>query len=500
MTMTFTTSDLLNEFPAIAFNDTLMSKVALSYEPTVSPLNDNKVDFRISFDESDDEDYMVIFDKNSFSYKIIYVDDSKSDSENDIDKVDMPSFLSPEPTPKTPNTPYWIPYGYGVPIFYLYGYSLPDTPYLPKDQKIKSFYVLIEFDFAYGASTLEERGILLRFEGLKYTDADIADFEERLRGYTGEDVDGAQGCLGTEFTSRAWRRLFEVQGPLFILGMGLHTTEEMESAGFGEYWAESARQIPNKGDLSAYWVGISFVGDFLGTSPSYTSIRDLMLRLCHRLIACSIGGRIQTPEKGVITNLFYLGGMDVGSVNIPYLLARYLRMFASGRKRGVLTVIVRDLPMIDMVVLVRLQICEELDDTWAWVAPRPERQPDATIGTLEVAKGAQAGPAPVQAPQPPPVAVPAWSLPQRVARLEEEVHGIQGALGEQREVLDSIAHDFSRFATWTVTSLSQMMDHAVDLAGKEIDKVGEVDHLEFLLINSTWKIYRAKTSAGCFSF
>ncbi|GKD87439.1 hypothetical protein Tco_1358593 [Tanacetum coccineum] len=114
-----------------------------------------------------------------------------------------------------------------------------------------------------------------------------------------------------------------------------------------------------------------------------------------------------------------------------------------------------------MVVLVRLQICEELDDTWAWVAPRPERQPDATIGTLEVAKGAQAGPAPVQAPQPPPVAVPAWSLPQRVARLEEEVHGIQGALGEQREVLDSIAHDFSRFATWTVTSLSQMMDHAV---------------------------------------
>ncbi|GJX24834.1 hypothetical protein Tco_0231130 [Tanacetum coccineum] len=83
---------------AIAFNDMLMSKVALSYEPTVSPLNDNKVDFRISFDESDDEDYMVIFDKNSFSYKIIYVDDLKSDLENDIDIVDMPSFPSPEPT------------------------------------------------------------------------------------------------------------------------------------------------------------------------------------------------------------------------------------------------------------------------------------------------------------------------------------------------------------------------------------------------------------------
>ncbi|GJZ05987.1 hypothetical protein Tco_0539780 [Tanacetum coccineum] len=45
------------EFPAIVFNDALTSEVALLCEPTVSPLNDNKIDFRISFDESDDEDY-----------------------------------------------------------------------------------------------------------------------------------------------------------------------------------------------------------------------------------------------------------------------------------------------------------------------------------------------------------------------------------------------------------------------------------------------------------
>ncbi|GJZ76931.1 hypothetical protein Tco_0641603 [Tanacetum coccineum] len=45
------------EFPAIVFNDALTSEVTLSCEPTVSPLNDNKIDFRISFDESDDEDY-----------------------------------------------------------------------------------------------------------------------------------------------------------------------------------------------------------------------------------------------------------------------------------------------------------------------------------------------------------------------------------------------------------------------------------------------------------
>ncbi|GKB19083.1 hypothetical protein Tco_0853006, partial [Tanacetum coccineum] len=53
---------------------------------------------KISFDESDDEDYTVIYNKNSFSYKIIFVDDLKTDSENDNDKVNMPSFPSPGPT------------------------------------------------------------------------------------------------------------------------------------------------------------------------------------------------------------------------------------------------------------------------------------------------------------------------------------------------------------------------------------------------------------------
>ncbi|GJZ61814.1 hypothetical protein Tco_0617951 [Tanacetum coccineum] len=87
-----------SEFPAIVFDDALTTEVTLSCEPTVSPLNDNKIDFRISFDESDDEDYTVIYDKNSFSYKIISVDDLKTDSENDNDKVNMPSFPSPKPT------------------------------------------------------------------------------------------------------------------------------------------------------------------------------------------------------------------------------------------------------------------------------------------------------------------------------------------------------------------------------------------------------------------
>ncbi|GJR98544.1 hypothetical protein Tco_0270718, partial [Tanacetum coccineum] len=113
-----------------------------------------------------------------------------------------------------------------------------------------------------------------------------------------------------------------------------------------------------------------------------------MLRLCHRLIACNIVGRSQAPKKVTVTDLFYLRGMDVGSVNIPYLLARYLRLFASGRNQGAMisrgqfvSHLAENFGLLNKERLQGLTICEELDDTWAWVAPGPEWQPDATAGT-----------------------------------------------------------------------------------------------------------------------
>ncbi|GKB38394.1 hypothetical protein Tco_0883336 [Tanacetum coccineum] len=86
------------EFPAIVFNDNLTSNETLFCEPTVSSLNNNEIVFRISFDESDDEDYTVVFDKKAFSYKIISTNDLITDSENDNEKVNMPFFPSPEPS------------------------------------------------------------------------------------------------------------------------------------------------------------------------------------------------------------------------------------------------------------------------------------------------------------------------------------------------------------------------------------------------------------------
>ncbi|GJS39285.1 hypothetical protein Tco_0564328 [Tanacetum coccineum] len=207
----------------------------------------------------------------------------------------------------------------------------------------------------------------------------------------------------------------------------------MESPGFARYWSESERMIPGKGDLHDYWRDISTAGDFLGPPSSYILIRDSVLRLCHRMITHSIAGRSQAPEKVTVTDLFYLRGMDVGSINVPYLLARYLRLFVAGRKSeahisgghfvarlarnfglltakilGGLIVIALELPIIDM---------------------GPERQPDAAAGTPAIVEdapaideGNQAISAPVQVPQQPPSPPPtaARTMPQRLGRLEEE--------------------------------------------------------------------------------
>nr|GEV65502.1 hypothetical protein [Tanacetum cinerariifolium]GEW35865.1 hypothetical protein [Tanacetum cinerariifolium] len=86
------------EFSVIVFDDTLTTEATLSCEHTVSVLNENEIDFRTSFDKSDDEHSMVIFDDNLFSYIIIYVDNFKTDSKNDNVKVNMPSFPLLEPT------------------------------------------------------------------------------------------------------------------------------------------------------------------------------------------------------------------------------------------------------------------------------------------------------------------------------------------------------------------------------------------------------------------
>ncbi|GKD26474.1 hypothetical protein Tco_1232688, partial [Tanacetum coccineum] len=176
--------------------------------------------------------------------------------------------------------------------------------------------------------------------------------------YTGEQ--------GQVFVSHAWRRLFEIRGPLvrefileflstcrmsdtimdldtsdtfcfqlggfrkrmtwwqFILALGLNTEQEMAEAGFRAYWARSDRLIPDKGDLREYWLKISSGRDFLGLAPSYVLIRDPVKRIYHRMIAYSISGKGQAPEKVIGIDLFYLRIMNRGTINVLHLLAQYV--------------------------------------------------------------------------------------------------------------------------------------------------------------------------------
>ncbi|GJU90399.1 hypothetical protein Tco_1302822 [Tanacetum coccineum] len=163
-------------------------------------------------------------------------------------------------------------------------------------------------------------------------------------------------------------------------GVGLHSDEEMAEDGFGAYWLGSERLIPDK---------------------------DLVRRLCHMMISCrtpsvpvSMGAFRQMlfrHAKGRKSGARLFGGHFIGC------LAAYFRLVSD--QRG-LSVVTRELLLIDLHKLERLNICVRVGDTWAWVAPEPERQPDAAAGAPGSAKdafavdeGAQADLIPVQAPQ-----------------------------------------------------------------------------------------------------
>ncbi|GJU82618.1 hypothetical protein Tco_1284983 [Tanacetum coccineum] len=355
------------DFPAIVYNDALTSNHDISPKQTASIYNAIKTDFyfNISFSDSDDDDYTFIYDKDSFSYKLILVNDWKSESVNDHVEI--------------------------------------NTESCSENIDIKPM------DSMRHALTDRLRMVYTRAEG------------------------------HVLFTIDTWRRLFKIWGPLVC----------------------RARR-------SMTWRVV----------PSYTSIRDPLMRLCHRLITVSISGRGQAPEKLTATDLFYLRSMDEGTaVDVPYLLAQYLIRHDEGRKRGArlsskyfvgclvehfglvteeglqgLIVVVGELRMVGIDELVRLRICKRFGDTLAWVASGLERQQVAVAGAPEDVEGAhtevesvQADPVPVQAPEPPPAAAQSRTMPQKMAIVEKEVHGIRESLDEQCEVVDTMTRDFSKF-------------------------------------------------------
>ncbi|GJW79094.1 hypothetical protein Tco_0140776 [Tanacetum coccineum] len=386
-------NDFENEFPAIVYNDAQTSKLDLLAEPILNPQHIDKFDLNdeTSLSEYVEEEQNVLYFNDLFPFNIIHLNDLKSEKDNDNNEVDIIQ-------------------------------SLGDmAPLPPRDQ----------------------RHLWLRYQGLTL---DMRpDLAERMRMvYTGDDGIGDEMGLdvaGTLYfqlggarSSMTWRQ--------FILAMGLHTAEEMAEDGFRAYWLGSERLIPDKGDISDYWVEISSGKDFLRGAPLYTYIRDPVRRLCHRLISYSISRRGQAPKKYLFRHAEgRKSGARLSKGHFIRRLAHHFGLVSDDGLRG-LSVVARELPLIDMGELV------------------------ATAGALGAAEdaptvddGVQADPAPIQAPQQPPPSAPAAgrTMPQRLGRLEEEVQGLRQDVRTLRGLVERSITDQGRYSTWMISCMTHLM-------------------------------------------
>ncbi|GKA91183.1 hypothetical protein Tco_0813053 [Tanacetum coccineum] len=136
--------------------------------------------------------------------------------------------------------------------------------------------------------------------------------------------------------------------------------------------------------------------------------------------------------------------LDVGSINTPYLLARYLRKFAAERKSGAhisggkfIARLAKHFGLLTAKILKGLTvIAPELQ---IWLSCQALCLVGA--GATSVAEDA-----------------PAIDEGDQNVPAPEDVHELRGALTEQREVIDAMARDFSIFSTWVTTGLGRIMD------------------------------------------
>ncbi|GJT75554.1 hypothetical protein Tco_1042279 [Tanacetum coccineum] len=177
--------------------------------------------------------------------------------------------------------------------------------------------------------------------------------------------------------------------------------------------------------------------------------------------------------------------MDRGPTNVLHLLAWYIFRHAEGRKSRVrlsrghfigrlamhlglvsdeglrgLQVVTRELSLIDLHELRRLNIYKRYSETWTWVALGPERKQGVTTGAHKADKAGQAIkevapeiPAPVQAPSPPPSALQPCTMSQRIERVEEEVHHLRCDVTGLREVVESFTTEQSKVSPWLISCM-----------------------------------------------
>ncbi|GJY12196.1 hypothetical protein Tco_0381505 [Tanacetum coccineum] len=83
--------DFEKEFLAIVYNDALTSKSDFLTKTTVSPQHIDEFNLKdeASLSKCEKEEQNVLYFNDLFPFNIIYLDDSKSDKDNDDDKIDI---------------------------------------------------------------------------------------------------------------------------------------------------------------------------------------------------------------------------------------------------------------------------------------------------------------------------------------------------------------------------------------------------------------------------
>ncbi|GKB22544.1 hypothetical protein Tco_0861945 [Tanacetum coccineum] len=186
------------------------------------------------------------------------------------------------------------------------------------------------------------------------------------------------------FTSRAWRRLFDIRGML---------VHELILEFFSTFrFGEAILDLDTPGALQFQ----------LGRARRRLSWRQFILAL---------GLHTDEEMQTIRFRAHISGGQFVAR------LAKHFRLLTVEILYG-LTIIAPELPIIDMAELVRLQICMEIDDTWAWVAMRPER----------------------------------------LGRLKEEVQGLHRDVKSLRGLVERSITNQGRFSTWMFSCIAQLME------------------------------------------
>nr|GEV30736.1 reverse transcriptase domain-containing protein [Tanacetum cinerariifolium] len=309
---------------------------------------------------------------------------------------------------------------------------------------IKFYYLctdLIDFKDMAPLPPRDQRYLWLRYQVEGKTEKIVHNFEQRLETIFERQVNPVHTLDFEGLTLDVRQDLAERLRMVYTGDDGLHTTEEMAEVRFGAYWLGSERVIPDKGDLSDYRVEISSGRDFLRGTPSYTYIRDLVRRLCHR------------------------------AANVSYLLAQYLFRHAEGRKSGArlseghfirrlahhfglvsddrfrgLSVVIRKIPLIDIrydVYVPALTKGHEGNKIIRRIQRRPirriqviEDEPSSLFDFKEVMSishnnqgSPPAGPPPPNNNGPPPVVRPNGPAPRSIEELcQPSIHGRGGPI------------------------------------------------------------------------